>query len=256
MNTVVRASHDATRVEELEARNAALETQVRELSGQLEWFRRQLFGRKSERRIIEADPHQPLLAGLGESGEASAPVATETVSYERRKGNKRRDEECVTEQGLRFDESVPVETIELTVPEANAQGYAIIGEITHRLAQRPGSYVVLRYVRPVVKRKADGAMLSVPAPDALWEGSVADVSVVAGVLTDKFCFHLPLYRQHQRLTMCGIKVARSTLTTWVHRACALLAPSTRRSFATSCSPRPLPWTRPPSGRGRQRTRAR
>ena len=48
--------------------------------------------------------------------------------------------------------------------------------------------------------------------------------VVAGVLTDKFCFHLPLYRQHQRLAMCGIKVARSTLTTWVHRACALLAP--------------------------------
>jgi transposase len=225
MNTAVCASHDATRVEELEARNDALEARVRELSRQLEWFRRQLFGRKSERRIVEADPHQPLLDGLGESGKARAPVATETVSYERRKGKKRRDEECVTEQGLRFDESVPVETIELSVPEANEEDYEIIGEkVTHRLAQRPGSYVVLRYVRPVVKRKADGAVLNVPAPDALWEGSVADVSVVAGVLTDKFCFHLPLYRQHQRLAMCGIKVARSTLTTWVHRACALLAP--------------------------------
>ena len=83
MNMAVRASHDATRVEELEARNDALEARVRALSRQLEWFRRQLFGRKSERRIVEADPQQPLLEGLGESGEASAPVASETVSYER-----------------------------------------------------------------------------------------------------------------------------------------------------------------------------
>ncbi len=58
----------------------------------------------------------------------------------------------------------------------------------------------------------------------MWEGALADVSVVAGVLTDKFCHHLALYRQHQRLAMSGIRVSRSSLTHWVHRACALLAP--------------------------------
>lgn len=61
----------------------------------------------------------------------------------------------MTEAGLRFDDSVPVVTITLPVP-ASAGDHDIIGEdVTHRLAQRPGSYVVLKYVRPVVKRKAD-----------------------------------------------------------------------------------------------------
>ncbi len=34
----------------------------------------------------------------------------------------------------------------------------------------------------------------------------------------KFCHHLPLYRQHQRLAMSGITVSRSTLTQLVQRA--------------------------------------
>lgn len=101
----------------------------------------------------------------------------------------------------------------------------MIGEdVTHRLAQRPGSYVVLKYVRPVVKRKADAVMCSWPTPLSLWSGSVAHVSVVAGMLVDKFCHHLPLYRQHRRLALAGVQLSRATLTQWVHRAATLLAP--------------------------------
>ena len=216
---------DPSNRERLTARVAELEQRNRELTRQLEWFRRQLFGAKSERRLVEENPHQPLLAGFGEPSTQSAPVAMQTVTYERRAG-KTRSQACVTEQGLRFDASVPVEIIPIAVPEAmRGEDYEIIAEkVTHRLAQRPGSYVVLKYVRPVVKRKTDAVLLNVPAPDALWEGSVADVSVVAGVLVDKFAFHLPLYRQHQRLAMAGVTIARSTLTQWVHRACALLRP--------------------------------
>ena len=54
-----------------------------------------------------------------------------------------------------FDESkVPVHTIEVPNPEVNELGadqYEVIGEKTsYRLAQRPGSYVVLKHVRPVI----------------------------------------------------------------------------------------------------------
>jgi len=122
----------------------------------------------------------------------------------------------------------PVETIEVRVPEAKDEDYERNGEqVTHRLGQRPGSYVVLRFVRPLLKRKGEAKvpkLLCAPAPTGLWEGSIADVSVVAGVLADKFCHHLPLYRQHQRLAMNGIRRARATLTTWVHRGARLLTP--------------------------------
>jgi transposase len=65
-------------------------------------------------------------------------VVTQTVSYERRAG-KTRSEACVSEQGLRFDGSVPVEIIALAVPEAlRGEDYEVIAEkVTHRLAQRP-----------------------------------------------------------------------------------------------------------------------
>ncbi len=53
---------------------------------------------------------------------------------------------------------------------------------------------------------------------------MADVSLLAGLLVDKFQYHLPLYRQHQRLEAAGFRLSRSSLTHWSARAIDLLAP--------------------------------
>lgn len=208
----------------LHAEITALKTQLEQLTQQLDWFKRQLFGRRSERRVIEPNPAQPMLNGFGGESNSTAAVEKQTVTYQRRK-SKQRAEDCVTGQGLRFDASVPMETIYLSVAEELATGFEPVSEkITYRLAQRPGSYVVLKYIQPVVKRKSDGSLITISAPDGLWAGAMVDVSVVAGIVVDKFVYHLPLYRQHQRLRMNGITVARSSLTHWVHKASVLLKP--------------------------------
>ena len=208
----------------LQAENTALKTQVATRTQQLDWFKRQLFGRKSERRLIDPNPDQRLLNGFEDESSSTAAVEKETITYQRRKG-KRRGDDCVTDQGLRFDDSVPIECIQLSVPEDVADAFEAISEkITYRLAQRPAAYVVLKYIQPVVKRKSDGQIFTIPAPDGLWSGSLADVSVVAGILVDKFAYHLPLYRQHQRMGLNGITVARSSLTHWVQKASDLLKP--------------------------------
>src|SRR5690606_3517714 len=101
----------------------------------------------------------------------------------------------------------------------------IIGEkVSHRLAQRPGSYVILKYVRQVVKRRDTQALSCPAAPAGVLEGSRADVSLIAGLLVDKFCYHLPRYRQHQRLAQAGVKVSRPWLTQLAQSAIALLEP--------------------------------
>jgi transposase len=210
------------------ARVAQLEAQVRALSAQLEWFKRQLFGRKSEKRVLVDLSRQPLLDGLlGTEQPSTSPAPVQDITYRRRKP-KQRAAECLTEEGLRFDASVPVERIELSAPELEgpeAHDYEVIAhKTTRRLAQRPASYVVLEYVRPVIRRKSTAALLTVPAPSALWEGGIADVSLVAGIVQEKFLYYLPLYRQHQRLQMSGISVSRAALSTWVHRAAELLRP--------------------------------
>ena len=105
------------------------------------------------------------------------------------------------------------------------EDYDVIGEkISHRLAQRPGSYVVLKYVRPVVKLRDTRQLTCPPAPAGVLEGSRADISFIAGMLIDKFVYHLPLYRQHQRLAAAGFKVSRPWLTQLAQSAIALLEP--------------------------------
>src|SRR5690606_37660268 len=112
--------------------------------------------------------------------------------------------------------SVPVRVVDVKVPELSgpdAADYEVIDmQSTFRLAQLPGSYVVLNYRRPVLKNRRTEAMRTTPAPPSVLENTVADVSVLAGMLVDKFCFHLPLYRIHQRLALAGITLSRTTLT--------------------------------------------
>ncbi len=97
-------------------------------------------------------------------------------------------------------------------------------KITCRLAQRPASYVVLKYIQPVVKHKGSGEIITHGAPTGLFDKSLADVSFIAGMLIDKFLYHQPLYRQHQKLTLNGITLARSTLTNLTQRSIELLIP--------------------------------
>jgi transposase len=211
--------------------NQELAQETADLQRQVEWFKRQLFGRKSERRLREPDAQQLPLAGLLPAGNVPAdlpPAPTETVKAYHRRARFAAVDGPPEEQALRFDPSVPVEVIELPNPELarlRPEEYEVIGEkITYRLAQRPGAYVILKYVRPVIKRKATQELSCPPAPPAVLEKSWADVSVLAGLLLEKFRYHLPLYRQHQRLLQAGIHLSRATLTQWVHRTAALLEP--------------------------------
>ena len=210
----------AGEIARLKAENAALKHQ-------LEWFKRQLFGAKSERRHLEPPPTQMSLGeGLGEP--QPAPAAARPVAAHQRRGRQRGTGES-EEPTLFFDPArVPVEVISVPNPETEGlaeDAYAVIGEkVTHRLAQRPGSYVVLKYVRPVVTLKESAALSCPPAPPAVLEGGRADVSFLAGLVIDKFLYHLPLYRQHQRLTAAGIEVSRQWLTHQVLSVAVLLAP--------------------------------
>jgi transposase len=212
-------------------RQEALEAWNAELQRQNEWFKRQLFGRKSERRLLTPEAHQLPLVGILPAREEPAetpPPPTETVKAYQRRTRWNALPDVGEDGGLRFDASVPVQVITLPNPEVETLArdtYEVIGEkVTYRLAQRPGAYVVLKYVRPVIKLKESAQLCCPPAPPAVFEKSFADVSLLAGLLIDKFSYHLPLYRQHQRLAHAGITLNRGTLTQWVHRTADLLTP--------------------------------
>src|SRR5215471_2605843 len=128
-------SHDV-----LVRQKAELEARTGDLTRQLEWFKRQLFGRKSERRVREPDPQQ-LPLGLVRSAPNLAdapPPPTETVKAYQRRAPFTALATGPDESGLRFDASVPVEVITVPSPEAAdfpPEAYEVISEkVTYRLA--------------------------------------------------------------------------------------------------------------------------
>ena len=210
--------------------NALLREQIQILQHQLDWFKKQLFGPKSEKQVYDL-PGQGELFQAADSSDTQEPVQEEkrTIrSYQRGTAKKQRDDDCLNDTGLRFTADVPVEIVEhlpaeLTGP--NADQYEVLGTKTsYRLAQRSSSYVVVQVERPVFRRKGSEKPVTTPALTNVLDSSLADVSLLAGLLVDKFQFHLPLYRQHQRIQQAGITVSRSTLTNLVKRSIDLLRP--------------------------------
>lgn len=210
--------------------NTLLREQVQTLQRQLDWFKKQLFGPKSEKQVYDL-PGQGELFQAENSSVTQEPPQEETRTigpYQRGTAKKQRDDDCLSSTGLRFTADVPVEIVEhlpqeLTGP--NADQYEVLGTKTsYRLAQRTSSYVVLQIERPVFRRKGSEKPVTTPAPAHVLDSSLADVSLLAGLLIDKFQFHLPLYRQHQRIQQAGVTVSRSTLTNLVKRSIDLLQP--------------------------------
>ena len=177
--------------------------------------------------LFPENPHQPGLFDT-EHTETSPAAPERQVQAYKRSAKKQRNDEDVTDEGLRFDDTVPQQIIEVAAPELtgdNADQYEIIDyQETRRLAQRPGSYVVLVYRRPVVRHKPSQSLSEPAVPTNVLEGCYADVSLLAGLMVDKAVYHLPLYRQHRRMLDSGITLSRSTLINWLKKGIELLRP--------------------------------
>ena len=160
---------------------ADLARKLKSSEHQLDWFKRQLFGEKSEKRFMQ-HPGQLgfCMEGFEDMPEAQDARKDQTITYKRKKGPKLRPQDCVTDCGLRFDASVPVKTIRLVPDEIEGldeSQYEIIDvEKSYRLAQRPASSVVLCYERPVVKLKQTGSLCRALVPVNIIERSVVEVS--------------------------------------------------------------------------------
>lgn len=230
MSSGSSSSHSsASSPSSLSEENALLRERVEVLTQQLDWFKKQLFGAKSEKRLLDTSRQGGLFDhnAPAEYGDDAEPKRT-VRAYRRGTARKQRNDDCLNDTGLRFNADVPVEVIKHQPPEltgAGADQYEILGtKTTYRLAQQASSYVVLRMERPVFRRKGTAKPVTAPALPNVLDNSLADVSLLAGLLVDKFQFHLPLYRQHRRIQQAGITVSRSTLTRLVQRAIELLRP--------------------------------
>ena len=226
------ASLSATNKKQAE-QNKKLQARIKELTAQVAWLNRQLFGRKSE-KLRAYDPNIPDLfadefAGLQHQAEEKRDEAVgkiEKESAEVRKQNR---------QNRKMIEDLPVletETIEPTGVDLSL--YRRIGEeITKVVKHKPGMLYVKEIIRPKYALK-DSTMLPpagqkgveiAPMPLMPVDKCIADTSLLAEILLQKYEYHVPFYRQIRQYRHLGLKdLTESTLDGWFKKTVELLKP--------------------------------
>jgi transposase len=207
--------------------NVELRLEVMVLKEQLDWFKRQIFGKKSERIVSDLQSKQLQFEGF-DTLEAQNKKQTRTVAaHERRKPN-RSGQDAIT-----LDPDLPVKTTILDVPEeekvCQETGVPLVQigvETTHKLAHEPGSYYIKEIIRPKYAHpeKPEAGILTASLPDSILPKCRADDSLLAEIVTQKFADHLPLYRIVERMGRAGVKISRKLLSQWVIRCGMALKP--------------------------------
>jgi len=206
---------------------AALQAQVSLLSEQLAWLQKQLFGRRSERIVGDADS-QTLPLDFGDQGVAPPQEATEEIRYQRRKPVKNRGADT-----LCYPDHLPVKRVELDVtpeekicPQTGEPLVRIGEEVSRKLARKAEQFYIIEYVRPkyASRKNPDLGVRTAALPDAVIDRCPADESLLAYLLNAKFADHLPLYRLAEILRRSQIHISRQTLSKWVLTLGAGLSP--------------------------------
>lgn len=191
------------------------DSELSQLKEQLAWFKKQIFGQKSE-RLADIPGDNPLLPGL----ELPEEVVQEEKDFQRPKrkgsGRPRKKGNCT----LKLPKDLPVETTikELTPeeridPETGLEMVEFSSETVDKLACKPGTWYIKRYIYKKYKlpNNSSAKIKQKDAVDSILPGSKFDESVMAKVITDKLAYHIPFYRQQEMLKCSNIDVKRQTL---------------------------------------------
>ncbi len=210
-----------------------LQERIKELTAQVAWLNRQLFGRKAEKLPVYA-PDMPDLfadefAGLQRQAEEKRDEAVEKIEKELS------EEKKLKRQNRKMIEDLPVLETEVIEPDGvDLSLYRRIGEeVTRVVRHKPGMLYVKEIIRPKYALK-DNTLLPpegqkgveiAPMPLMPVDKCIADTSLLAEILLQKYEYHVPFYRQIQQYRHLGMKgLTESTLDGWFKKTVELLKP--------------------------------
>ncbi len=192
---------------------------------EIEKLRRQLYGRRSERktRLLEQMELQleELEAAATEDELIAAKAATRTQtvkSFERKRASRKP-----------FPDHLPRERIVIPAPEScpccGSRKLSKLGEdITETLEVIPRQWKVIQTVREKFSCRECETISQPPAPFHVTPRGFAGPNLLAMILFEKFAQHQPLNRQSERYRREGIDLSVSTLADQVGACTDVLAP--------------------------------
>ena len=210
----------------------SLNTRIKELTAQVAWLNRQLFGRKSEKLGI-IDPAQLNLFADIQSEQMQE--ANESRDEAVEKITKTKEERRQEKKNRIMMEDLPVlEQVILTPDNLDKNLYKKIGqEVTHIVEHKPG----LLYIREIIREKwglkdntsvapkGMSGVLIAPMPLLPIYKGIAGASLLSEILLQKYEYHMPYYRQIKQYSHLGMKgLTESTVDGWFKQTMPLLRP--------------------------------
>jgi transposase len=147
-----------------------------------------------------------------------------TISYTRKKAKRKP-----------LPQDLPREIIVHDIPEAD-KTCDCCGHALHRMGENkseqlefiPASIKVIEHIRPKYscrqceQQGTEVAIKIAPVPPAPIPKSIATASLLSQIITSKYQYALPLYRQEQLFRQYGIELSRKTMADWMIRCSELL----------------------------------
>lgn len=190
----------ARQIEEMSVR-------IKELTAQLAWFQRRMFGRSSEKRMM-LDGQLTLFDNTEE-----CPSST---SMEEDGIEEKNERAVISRQGRHRSrenwENLPVlETVVHEPENVDLERYRRIGEeITYVVEHKPGKLYRVAHVRPKyglinpaeIVERGKGVLIAPMPLFPIYKG-VPGASLLAEILLQKYEYHMPFYRQIKQLAHLG-----------------------------------------------------
>jgi len=239
---------------------------IEKLKIELSYLKRMRYGRSSE-KMDNVDLQLELLGAaltpMQPAGDASVAAQGDNVT-DLEDARKKRNAKSKRPTLRQLPEHLPREdVIHTDSPDctcgACGAGLRQIGQdVSEVLEYEPGSFKVIRHIRPKFACAACHTITQTPAPSRPIDRGLAGAGLLTHVVVGKYCDHLPLYRQSQIYAREGVDIDRSTLVDWVAGCARLLQPLTdavRRyvmsAYKIHTDDTPVPVLSP--GRGKTKT---
>ena len=213
------------------------EEQLERKNERILYLERQLYGRRSEKRLPEYCTQLPLFdsqQGRESLEEEETPGMISLVEEITQKAEKRRKTKREQAVSKKRSYKIPldIERRETIVNPKNVDtsGMTKIGEdVTERLMLDKAKFWVERTVRPIYKKEPERqatstTIVQAPLKASILPGCMAGESLLSQIIVDKFLYHIPEYRQAKRFKELGVDVTTSSINRWVHAIADKLYP--------------------------------
>lgn len=211
----------AKKNEDLSEKNSELLERIEKLEEKLKRLKAKRFGGKSSEKLErEIDIVERMLEEEEIALSFNMELSAITSAPTKNKGQAKRK---------KLPAHLPREEVHLE-PDSKCnrcggEEFRTIGEDTSEILERiPESFKVIKYIRArCVCKKCDN-IVQAYAPSKVIDKGIAGPGLLADILVDKFCNHLPAYRLSQMYGREGIEISRSTISSWIGASAKLLEP--------------------------------